>query len=179
MVRGHRRRPGGRPRGDRDSVTNEARLRPLTPVVFGRLDDVLWQAKAFEAPLAAALVPERWDVAALAKETMPVERLEQIRTGGIDGGGASARDIANVAVAEMRRSGGCLIAIEDMGKPGDAFLRGQEELYEVVGDTIVYVTSEPDADVVERVWRRPTSAAGHVALVTPFYCPPERTRPTT
>jgi hypothetical protein len=150
---------------------SDVSLRPLGSVVFGQLADVLWQAKAFEAPLAAALTPERWDAGALAAETVPADRLERIRAGGLGGGGAGPRDVAELVAAELRRGDRGLIVIEDMADPGDAFLTREQEPYEVIGDTIIYVAREPDVDVIEQAWRRSTSAAGHVGLVTAHALP--------
>jgi hypothetical protein len=150
----------------------DLKLHSLTPSVFDQLAEVLWQAKAFEAPLAAALVPERWDAFALAAEGVPDERLERIRSGGLEGGGAGPSDVAEAIAAAMRQSGGGLISIEDMGRPGDAFLEsGDLPPHAIVGDTLVYVAERPDDRAVERAWRGPSAAAGHVGLLTTYPLP--------
>jgi hypothetical protein len=144
-------------------------LRTVPTPVFEQLAQNLWQAKAFEDALTAVLTADRWDLRALAGPELPAERLENIKWGWLERGGPTSRDVAEVAVVEMRRLADAgFISIDALLEPRDPGLEVHGVPVAVVGGgTMVYTASDAEIELVEAAWRMAITALGaHIALVT-------------
>lgn len=136
----------------------------MSDAAFAFARDSLWLARDFEAPLAATLAPERWRASGLAGTDTPVERLERFTDGGV---GARPVHVADVVLDALREApGATFVAVDGMGRAGDAFLARVEIPYILVRDTIVYPVPEPDRERVARVWDATSTLPSQVALLT-------------
>jgi hypothetical protein len=141
-------------------------LHPVSDAAFAFARRALWLARDFEEPLGAALVPGRWDVAAVTGggAAVPNERLERFDAGGL---GAGRANVAGVVVEAWREApGATFVAVDGMGKEGDPFLTGVTTPYVFVERTIVYPVPVPDRAAVERAWDAGASAAGQMGFLT-------------
>lgn len=141
--------------------------RALPRSTFAYARERLWLAGGLEGVLASVLQDSSFDAWTIADGMVTDSRLQALERGGLDGRDV-ASDVGREAARVMERIGESSLVVPDsLAKPGDAFLGGNRtDDIVIVGGGVYYVGRSANQEELEATWRKASSSAGQLGLVT-------------